>query len=70
VATHAETMLAAIQAAQAENPGVLSITTDGVTVRYESTKAMNEARRGLVAEVNRERGRRPAIAQIRLDTAW
>jgi len=70
VATHAETMLAAIKAAQDDNPGVLSITTDGVTVRYESAEAMDNARRRFQAEVNRERGHRPSIAQIRLDTVW
>jgi len=59
-------MLAAIEAAMDDNPGVLSVTVDGTTVRYESSEAMARAHALWQGKVNRERGTRPPLARMKV----
>lgn len=67
MASHAETMVGKIRAVMSANPGVEMIQFDGETVRYRD---LEKRLRFWERELNRERGRRPVVSQIRLDKAY
>ena len=64
--TFAETMLAKYETLLQQNVGVSMVTVDGTQVRYADIEA---AYMKWKRTVEREQGRRPTHAQIRLDNA-
>jgi len=62
--TFAAQMVEKYEALLAANVGVASVTIDGVSVSYADVEA---AYRRWLRTYNRERGRRPTAATIRLD---
>lgn len=65
----AREMVDKLESALAENVGVVSVSVDGTSVRYDRAQAMEELkfwRRRLA----RESGRRPIVGQINLGGAW
>ena len=68
-ATTARDMVDQLEAGLATNAGVVQVTIDGTTVRWDRSQALRELdhwRRRLA----RERGRRPTVGQINLGSAW
>lgn len=68
--THAEKMVAALEGALEENPGVLEIDVDGQSMKFESMVQMKRLRDSYQKEVEREKGNRPKSAQIDLGGSW
>lgn len=66
MATHAETMVAALKTALEANPmGVVSVTIDGVATAFNHTEALNLLRR-YERQVGRQRGTRPTVTRFDL----
>lgn len=68
--THAEKMVAAIESALEDSPGVLEVEIDGQTTTFESIETMKRVRDEYKREVQRENGTRSTSAQIDLGGSW
>lgn len=70
MADHEKTVVDAIEAREDDNPLVQSVTIDGQTVRMMSAGDQIALAGHHRRRLARKRGKRPFVAQLRLDQAW
>jgi len=67
--TTAETLLSDVETQLSAGAGLKRAEVDGQVVEWDNTGGMGD-RASLKAEIAREAGNRPAVAQINLTKAW